>query len=82
MNTTTQNKKIPIGHATLLACSQWLDKDRGTIRKIITDAGLTPRKIGRYEYYRVADIVTAMIEGEGLDLQQERAKLAVQQEER
>ena len=61
---------------------QWLNKDRGTIRKIVADAGLVPVEIGKYEYFRLSDIVEAMLEGDRLDLQQKRAKLAQKQTEK
>jgi hypothetical protein len=81
-NTTTNSQKVPGGYCTLHGASVWLNRDRGTIRRIVVDSGLIPTRVGKYDYYRLADIVEDMMEGDRLDLQQERAKLARKQTER
>ena len=65
---------------TVNALSRWLKKDRATLVKAIDNNGLEPVEVkGRAKYYYLADIVTALLKDGGLDLQQERAKLAVEQ---
>lgn len=59
-----------------------LGRDRGTIKRIIADHSIEGRKYGAWEYFKVADVVNAMVEGDRLDLQQERAKLAKRQTEK
>ena len=86
MNTTNETKKntVPVGHYTINGTSQRLNIDRGTTRKIITEHGLQPSlTVGKYEYYKLSDMVDAMLHGgERLDLQQERAILAKKQAEK
>ena len=77
-----KKSKVPAGYLTQNKLAEWLSRDRGTIRRIIADSSLEAKKYGRYEYYRLADVVNAMLEGDRLDLQQERAKLAQRQTER
>ncbi len=74
--------KTPLGYFTQNATAQILNRDRGTIRKIITENTVRSSKIGRYEYYKMSDVVNSMMEGDRLDLQQERAKLAKKQTEK
>lgn len=81
-NTRKGVQKVPIGHATINGAGQWLNRDRGTIRRIVADNGLVPVAIGKYEYYRLADIVEVMLQGDRLELQQERARLAIKQTEK
>ena len=79
-----QTDTAPVGHYTINGNSQRLSIDRGTLRKIITDHGITSSmKIGRNNYYKLADIVDVMVHGcAKLDLTQERAKLTKRQEEK
>ena len=62
------------------AMSLELKRGRQTLDKIIADAGIRPVSVdGRSKKYRMSDIVKAMMDTEELNLQQERAKLAVEQ---
>lgn len=51
-----------------------LRRDKRTIASIIDESNIDPvRKKGAYKYYHISDIVTAMLDSSGLDLQQEKA---------
>ena len=71
--------EVPLGYFTNNKAALVLDRDRSTVRKIITENEVKSQKIGRYTYYKLSDIVNSMLDGERLDLQQERAKLAKEQ---
>jgi hypothetical protein len=75
----TKKKDVPLGYAAVYAASIWVGRDQATVRKIIREAALSPMKIGVYKYYKVSDIVAAILGNDDLDLQQERAKLARKQ---
>jgi len=68
---------------TISGLSVELKKDRRILARIIDDANLDPVRVeGRSRYYRMADVVQAMIGGEALDLETERALLAQEQTRR
>lgn len=78
MNTTTK-KEAPLGYFTHNRLALILDRDRSTIKKIMAENEIRTEKVGRYNHYKLSDVVNAMLEGDRLDLQQERAKLAKEQ---
>ena len=82
MGNNKKKRKVPMGYAALYACSVWVGRDRQSLQRLITEKGITPLKVGRYEYYRVSEVVDALIGGDKLDLQQERAQLARTQREK
>ena len=60
-----------------------LKRDRRALTRLIAEKDIEPVEIaGRSKFYHLADVVNAMIDGEELNLQQERAKLARKQEEK
>jgi len=60
-----------------------LRRDKRTIATIIEEGGVQPcRKTVKHKWYRMAEFVGAMLGTEELDLQQEKAKLAVEQTRR
>jgi len=60
-----------------------LRRDKRTIATIIDEGGVQPcRKTKTKKWYRLAEVVGAMVGSEELDLQQEKAKLAVEQTRR
>lgn len=60
-----------------------LRKDKRTIATIIDESQVKPVcKKGKSNLYKMVDIVAAMLGSEELDLQQEKAKLAVEQTRR
>ena len=73
---------VPVGYVTQNKAAEWLGRDRGVIRRLIADHSLESKKVGRYEYYKLSDFVDAMLGGDQLDLQQERARLAQKQTEK
>lgn len=57
-----------------------LRKDRRTIANIINDNNIQPTRVqGKNKYYRMADVVNAMIGSNALDFNQERALLTKEQ---
>lgn len=60
-----------------------LRRDKRTIATIIDESGVQPcRKTKTRKWYWLAEVVGAMIGSEELDLQQEKAKLTVEQTKR
>ncbi len=63
-----------------------LKRDKRTIARIIDSGSIAPSKttgkVRKIKYYKMSDIVAAMIDSDELDLQQERAKLAKKQTEK
>jgi phage terminase Nu1 subunit (DNA packaging protein) len=60
-----------------------LKMDRRTVAKIIDESDVeSAGNKGNYKTYRMAAVVNAMLGSDELDLQQERAKLAVEQTRR
>ena len=58
-----------------------LKRDKRTVAEIINNANIKPvRAKGSYKYYKLADIVNAMIGNEDLDLNQEKAKESVERQ--
>ena len=71
---------------TVSGLSAELKRDRRTIGTIIEEGGVEPCAIGKtkskIKYYRMADVVNAMMGDQNLDLTQERAKLTKKQAEK
>ena len=68
---------------TISAISVELRRSKQTIAEIIDQAKILPVEVkGKSGLYKLADVVNAMVGSQELDLQQEKAKLAVEQSRR
>lgn len=68
---------------TISAISVELRRSKQTVAEIIDQAKILPVEVkGKSGLYKLADVVNAMVGSQELDLQQEKAKLAVEQSRR
>jgi len=66
---------------TISALAVELKRDKRTVAEIIDNSKIKPvRAKGAYKYYKLADIVNAMVGNTALDFQQEKAKESVERQ--